>query len=1329
MRMTSAARRLSEIFVLLFLAIICQASATVYQVGPTEPYPNLFSVAPLLAPGDIVQVDGNVTYEGGVVFSNNGAAGNPITIQGIAVNGMRPVLAQTTGFSGTGGAVVAFTGSHYVMEGFDITQGGDPNAGAAFYSSGDDITLLDSAVHDCAVTGITSSEAAGSLTLDYVEVFNCGEGGTGNQIYAQSNLTAYPSAVFHMAFCYIHDGGGGDNVKSRVPRTEIYYNWIEGAWLHELDLDGANPGVQAAGATSRVQGVADIVGNVLMKDPGSNGYVTNIGDSIGWTNGRYRFVNNTAVLSGSSSVPNPVVLQLTDMVQSIEVYNNFFYGAGGGPIAVLNTANLFAGWPCTIVGSNNWVPLGSTSIPAMWTNTVTGPDPQVVDAAAYDFTPLAGGMLAGAGATATPDPPGLPFPSPLAAPLFLPPMQEDYPLNEALQRMANVPIDIGAYAVPAAPWPGYIPPVAVSLHAQLVNHLPATIPVLANDTASNGARLSIQSVGPATSGTASISGTNVVYTLSPTFSGSDSFTYSINDGYALASTSVTVSYTGPTLYQVGPTEPYPDLGSVAPLVMPGDVVQVDGNATYPGGVTFYNSGTATNKIIIQGLRINGKRPALAGTAGFSGAGAFVVRFWGSHYIMEGFDMTTAGNPQAWRGFYNVADDITLADSVVHDSPCTGISNSDAAGSLSLQYDEVYNCGAGSTMHQIYVGSSNTLYPNAVFDMEFCYLHNGAGGNNVKSRVARTQLYYNWIEGAYYHELDLDGADPNDQAPGAAGLVREVGDIVGNVIVKDSNTHGLVANVGGDGTGWSDGRYRFVNNTIILPSAPVYGEMIFQLKNAVQSIEIYNNLIYRFGGGPVNILDQVDWYVTPNATVIGSNNWIPQRSGEIPAALTDTISGSNPDLISPAAFNLVPLAGGALAGAGATATPDPPGMPFPSPLAVPLCLPPAQAVYALGQALPRAANVPIEIGAFAVPVEPAPGGYTLPVALNDSIQISNTDLVSIPISSLCCDSNGQPITIYCLGGASYGTVAISGGNITYQPSSTFAGLDSFTYTIDDGNGIATGVINISAAPPAALSQATVPATTAVALTKQQVPNLPGIYFTAFSNPALNSQGHTAFVATVTGTGVTRTNNSAVWADEGTTPKVCVARTGMFAPGTNGPMFAAFCDPVYNNNDHVAFAATLTGSGVTRANSLGIWSDYPNGFLSMIARQGQQAPGCAQGAVFSSFSEIGLPDQGGEVLLANLANAPVGTPPSTKTGPVSNANNQGIWAVDTNGALQLIVQKGTFHPVTGKFITALSFLPVITYDSGQTRGFDQGTGDIVYRASFIDGSSGVFLVKFP
>ncbi len=77
MKKLNERRRLGETLVVLFLAIVSHASATLYQVGPTETYPDLFSVAPLLAPGDVVQVDGNVTYAGGVVFQTTGRRETP----------------------------------------------------------------------------------------------------------------------------------------------------------------------------------------------------------------------------------------------------------------------------------------------------------------------------------------------------------------------------------------------------------------------------------------------------------------------------------------------------------------------------------------------------------------------------------------------------------------------------------------------------------------------------------------------------------------------------------------------------------------------------------------------------------------------------------------------------------------------------------------------------------------------------------------------------------------------------------------------------------------------------------------------------------------------------------------------------------------------------------------------------------------------------------------------------------------------------------------------------------------------------------------------------
>ena len=62
---------------------------------------------------------------------------------------------------------------------------------------------------------------------------------------------------------------------------------------------------------------------------------------------------------------------------------------------------------------------------------------------------------------------------------------------------------------------------------------------------------------------------------------------------------------GPTLaatLQVGPGRTYTSLQQVVEIVNPGDVVEVDGNVTYAGGVTFTRAGTAAQPITIRGLR-------------------------------------------------------------------------------------------------------------------------------------------------------------------------------------------------------------------------------------------------------------------------------------------------------------------------------------------------------------------------------------------------------------------------------------------------------------------------------------------------------------------------------------------------------------------------------------------------------------------------------------------------------------------------------------------------------------------------------------------------------
>jgi len=396
-------------------------------------------------------------------------------------------------------------------------------------------------------------------------------------------------------------------------------------------------------------------------------------------------------------------------------------------------------------------------------------------------------------------------------------------------------------------------------------------------------------------------------------------------------------------YKVGPSKPYASLDEVAPLLEPGDVVEVDGGATYAGDVDFDNPGTAAQKITIRGIPVNGQRPVLEG-------GARTVAFNGDHYVFEGFEVTGGTNVCV----FHHADDITLRDMEVHDCPGHGVLGADEdSGSLLMEYVEVYGCGSGDTKHQIYIATDEYAHPGSVFRMQHSFVHHGNGGNNVKSRAERNEIYYNWIEGAYYHEIELIGPDGQDPE-----LAREDSDVVGNVFVKTGEWY--VARIGGDGTGETFGRYRFANNTFLLAPGDSTAIRMF---DGIESVEMHNNAFYRLGGGGVSVYtDGSASWATGQPVIAGVNNWIPSGSEAVPAQWAGTRSGSNPGFVDVDALDLRPSSGSALVNAGGTPV-SPSGHSFSAPLAAPKFMPPAGESAGTGSAAPRTPSGKIDIGAY------------------------------------------------------------------------------------------------------------------------------------------------------------------------------------------------------------------------------------------------------------------------------------------------------------------------------------------------------------------------------
>lgn len=236
---------------------------------------------------------------------------------------------------------------------------------------------------------------------------------------------------------------------------------------------------------------------------------------------------------------------------------------------------------------------------------------------------------------------------------------------------------------------------------------------------------------------------------------------------------------------------------------------------------------------------------------------------------------------------------------------------------------------------------------------------------------------------------------------------------------------------------------------------------------------------------------------------------------------------------------------------------------------------------------------------------------------------------------------------------------------------------------------------------------------------------GAMYASFGSPAIDTNNHSAFVATLTlGGVVVKTNNLGIWADDGSGTRQLIAQSGSaLAPGTSQP-FLAFSDPVYNNHEAVAFRATLKAA--KGQPGFGIWAtDANTQSLISVAKQYDQAPGCPAGATFATFTELALADQGGP---SNRGGAIfLGTLTVNAAAGVTSANCLGIWAVDSNGDLQLIVRTG--DALDGKTVSGLSFLPNLAFVMGQSRNFTQERGDLSLLATFSDKSTAIFRILFP
>ncbi len=320
--------------------------------------------------------------------------------------------------------------------------------------------------------------------------------------------------------------------------------------------------------------------------------------------------------------------------------------------------------------------------------------------------------------------------------------------------------------------------------------------------------------------------------------------------------------------------------------------------------------------------------------------------------------------------------------------------------------------------------------------------------------------------------------------------------------------------------------------------------------------------------------------------------------------------------------------------------------------------------------------------------------------------------------------------------------------------------------------------------------------AIAQSGQQAPGVPfGTYFsttgypTNFAPSAMNATGAVAFAGVLSGSGVTTSNQFGIWA--GTPGDVrLVAREGDPAPGIQVPMthvsflpqgaLTPFSSVDMNSAGTVVFAASAPP--VT-----GIWSGDASG-LHLIAADGQQAPGLANGDVFAfqafalrySFALIPplINAQGAVAFQANLDGTDITSTNNTaifaglpgNLHPIVQAGTQapgapagttflklglslgpaypdvglnglgqvafaaqltdgtfGVWGTDRGGILREVMHSGDVLQVAPgdyRTVSGVAFLGGSGNSDGRASGFSDN-GQLAFWASFTDGSSGIFV----